>query len=165
MILNSATSHSHSSIARAYSSKSLSCPSGEKPQTDLEGKKCSHSRAFSCPSHLCSGCFHPRSGIFSRSNYIFDTVQPSKRARCVAYYNVVNGSMIFIGGIAGGLIASLPAVLLSSYYMIFLISGLGRYCVSLLFLHKLEEPRTVRPISYHRLFYNVAITMPTQGVM
>jgi len=98
-------------------------------------------------------------------NYIFDTVQPSKRARCVAYYNVVNGSMIFIGGIAGGLIASLPAVLLSSYYMIFLISGLGRYCVSLLFLHKLEEPRTVRPISYHRLFYNVAITMPTQGVM
>ncbi len=89
----------------------------------------------------------------SSANFLFDAVSPPKRARCVAYYNIFVNTGVFLGSLTGGWIApmlpselsllglSLPIV--SNLQVLFLISGVGRLAVSLIFLPLIREVRQV----------------------
>jgi len=91
----------------------------------------------------------------SSFNFVFDTTTPPKRARCVAYYNVINGIMIFLGITIGSLIVRYNNLFWTKYYLVFLVSGILRYAVSIIFLPKLKEVRKVYDISYNKIFFKL----------
>lgn len=98
-------------------------------------------------------------------NFIFDTTSPEKRATCVAYYNVLNGIGIIFGSLLGGMIVMYNNVFWSKYLLVFLISGILRYQISIIFIPKLKEAREIERIPYHKLFLKVISTMPTMGLV
>ena len=76
------------------------------------------------------------------SNFIYDAVTPQRRGICVAYFNTVNGIGIFLGAIAGGLFAQYIHIgFINTFLLIFLISGLARAAVVLIFLPGIKETR------------------------
>ncbi len=104
------------------------------------------------------------------SNFLFDSVTPPKRARCVAYQGLLNGFCTFFGSLAGGYAAvrlphsfSLgtwtwtPAFLLP---VIFLISGLIRVGATSVLLRKFKEVREVEPIRYRDLLLHITHLRP-----
>ena len=100
-------------------------------------------------------------------SFIFDTTTPQKRATCVAYYNVLNGIMIFVGAMLGtAVVKYLPvAFFFSQYYLVFILSFAGRYLISIYFIPKLKEVKQVDHISYDKLFMQIISAMPTMGLM
>jgi len=98
-------------------------------------------------------------------NFIFDTTSPQKRASCVAYYNVLNGSAVFLGALIGGLMIKYNSVFLSKYFLVFLVSGILRYLVTIALIPKLKEVRQVDGIKYTELFFRVITMMPTMGLV
>lgn len=101
----------------------------------------------------------------SAANFLFDTVTPPKRTRCVAYYNVLVNTGVLVGATAGGLIAPLlPAKLslfglslpiVSELQVLFLISGLGRLAVSAVFLPMIEEVRPVEKAGVRTVIFQI----------
>ena len=91
----------------------------------------------------------------SSFNFIFDTTTSSNRARCVAYYNILNGVAIFAGALLGSLFVQFHSLFWSKYYIVFLLSGLLRYAVSIAFLPKLKEVRKVSKISNGKIFFKL----------
>ena len=93
----------------------------------------------------------------SFGNFIFDAVEPRKRARYFAYFNLFANSGILIGSVLGGLISEyLPKHIIIAGYSIefishwtflFLISGLIRIPVVILFVNKVKEVRKVVTVS------------------
>ena len=82
------------------------------------------------------------------SNFIYDSVTPEKRGLCVAYYNMVNGISIFIGAMAGGLVAHFVVGKIFGLHVIlfiFLISGIGRAIVGLIMMPMIKEVKPVSP--------------------
>jgi MFS family permease len=98
-------------------------------------------------------------------NYIFDATTPQKRPTCVAYFNVLNGIMIFIGAMLGTLLVKYNNLFWSVYLLVFLVSFILRITVSTLFLPFLKEFRRVENISYKDLMLKVISGMPTMGLM
>lgn len=106
-------------------------------------------------------------------NFIFDAVSPPKRARCVAYYGLVNGLFVFVGSTAGGIVADhLPTVYRLGPWtwtpaftlpVIFLISGCMRLLAAALFLRKFKEVRPVEPIGHRELIFRVSHLRPIAG--
>lgn len=97
----------------------------------------------------------------STGNYFFDAVTPQKRARCVAYYNFFNGLAIFIGASLGGIVAMriVPWLFfVSKYQNLFLLSGLMRFSIALLFIPVLKEVRLSKvPVEKHLILKLVTI--------
>jgi MFS family permease len=89
----------------------------------------------------------------SAFNFVFDTTTPQKRARCISYYNIINGIMIFLGATIGSLIIRYNQIFWTKYYLVFLISAALRYGVSIFLLPKLKEARKVSQISYEGLLF------------
>lgn len=90
------------------------------------------------------------------SNFIFDAVSPEKRTRCISYFNTINGTAMCLGALIGGyLIWGLPRLSGSKILTIFLISGLMRFLVGILFLPKLKEVRRVEKFKSIDMFYSV----------
>ncbi len=98
-------------------------------------------------------------------SFIFDTTTPSKRATCVAYYNVISGFTLISGAMLGGFIVRYNHVFASSYLLVFLLSGVLRFGASFLLLGRLKEVRTVERIGYPQLFMKVIRSMPTMGLL
>ncbi|HLD35304.1 MAG TPA: MFS transporter [Planctomycetota bacterium] len=106
-------------------------------------------------------------------NFIFDAVSPPKRARCVAYFTLINTLGLFFGSIFGGWISLyLPnqlslfgwsMVLASSLQVLFLISGLLRLLISSIFLSHIKEVRKVECITTWELIYNFSMIKPVLG--
>lgn len=96
-------------------------------------------------------------------NFFFDTIIPQKRARYIAYSNVLNGIALFMGAMIGGLIVKYNNFFSSEYMLVFLLSGVFRYAVSFYFIPKLREVRTVEHISYPKLFLNILTDTTTRG--
>ncbi|MFH0979002.1 MAG: MFS transporter [Candidatus Woesearchaeota archaeon] len=101
----------------------------------------------------------------SSFNFTFDTTTPQKRATCVAYYNALNGIAIFTGAMFGSFIVKYNHVFWSKYMLIFLLSGLIRYCASFIFVPKLREVRPVEPIAYHSLLFKISTTGAAEGLI
>jgi MFS family permease len=104
----------------------------------------------------------------SSSNFIYDSVTPENRVRFFAYYNILRGSAIFIGGLIGGLLGSItmPATLMwivpSGIYVAMLLSALARFLVATLFIDRIHE---VKVAKHRPHFLHFVTIMPFQGIM
>lgn len=87
------------------------------------------------------------------ANFIYDTTTSEKRARCIAYYNAINGTAICVGAFLGGYLAThLPPVLGSPLLCLFLLSGALRAVAAATVLPTLQEVRPVAPMSRKDVF-------------
>ena len=79
------------------------------------------------------------------TNFIYEAVTRQRMAICVAYFNIFSGTGIFIGGLAGGQLASLPNHfnLFSNLILVLLISAGLRLLVSVILLPLIREVRDV----------------------
>ena len=76
------------------------------------------------------------------SNFIYDAVEPRRRAMLVAYNNLLSGIGIFFGAIIGGFIIQYVKLnFLNIFLFTFLVSGLLRILIIILFLPQVEEVR------------------------
>lgn len=90
------------------------------------------------------------------SNFIYDAVSPSKRTRCIAYFNVINGIAMFLGATIGGyIIKFLPVFFGYKLFSLFLLSGLLRLFVAMSSF-ALREVRPVQKTSSIRLLQETA---------
>jgi len=103
----------------------------------------------------------------SSSNFIFDTVKPENRVRCIAYYKFFEGMAVFAGALLGGfLINSIPAwIFISSIPFVFFISGALRLGVSLLLLPALKEARLIELGVGHTFFKKYLTIRPSEGLV
>jgi MFS family permease len=114
----------------------------------------SHNAAYLMAVQFFSGFFWAGYNM-SVSNFIYDTVTPPKRSRCVAYFNVVHGAGIFIGALCGAFLAPrLPAIKGCPLLTLFLLSALLR-CVPALCTRFVREVRAVRRVNNADLFYSI----------
>lgn len=119
------------------------------------------------------------SGIFwagftlAAANFVFDAVTPPKRARCVAYQSIVNGTLVFSGSFVGGWIVHMVPmswvehlgvwVPHSKFLALFALSGLMRMCVMLFLFPAFKEVRQVESIRSHQLLIRVTSLRPLWG--
>jgi len=91
-------------------------------------------------------------------NFIFDAVPPPRRARAMAYFSVVNGACILLGGVVCGawLATHLPdhyqagplrVAFRSPLPAVFVISGALRLLILLVCLPRVREVRPAEPIT------------------
>lgn len=97
--------------------------------------------------------------------FILDTTTSQKRATCVSYYNVLNGFALLLGAVIGSIIVMYSSVFWSKYLLVFIISGVLRYVIALIFIPKLKEVRQVDGIPYPRLFLKIISAMTTSGLV
>jgi len=107
------------------------------------------------------------------ANFVFDAVTPAKRARCVAYQAIINGVLVAVGSLIGGLLAThipdtltahlgffvVPSPLLS----LFLLSGFLRLLVMALLYPGFKEVRVVQRIRGRELLIRVTTLRPLWG--
>lgn len=75
-------------------------------------------------------------------NFIYDNVPTPQRGFFVAYYSLFQGMGILFGGLLGSiLLGMVPIIFLSVYETLFLISGICRLLVDIIFLFRLKEVR------------------------
>ena len=110
----------------------------------------------------------------SMGNFIFDAVSPAKRAQCIAIYNSANALGIFLGASLGGnlsrwlpgelRIGSFHFSLVSNLQLLFLLSAVLRFTVSMKFLPMIREVREVRPFGAKDFFIAIAQMRPLSGL-
>ncbi len=109
----------------------------------------------------------------SMGNFVFDAVSPAKRAQCSAIYNSANAVGIFMGALLGGNLSRwlptridigfLHLSLVSNLQLLFLLSALLRFIVSMKFLPMISEVREVRPFGAKDFFVAMAQMRPVSG--
>lgn len=99
------------------------------------------------------------------TNFIYDAVTPSKRVRCLGYFNLINGVAIFAGAALGGWMSGrLPPLVGSSLVTLFLISAVARLlAVFILGPHFREVREGTRAVSSVQLFFSVVGIRPLIG--
>jgi len=101
-------------------------------------------------------------------NYILETVSPGKRARCVAYFNIIFGVAVLVGGLSGSwLVGHLPKEYhgISLLLVVFIISAVARFIVPLLFLSKLQEVKIKKNIDESKLFIDLVVSKPLHSAL
>ena len=94
-------------------------------------------------------------------NFLYDTVTPAKRTRCIAYFNAFNGIAMGIGGLSGGFILKwLPAILGYKIITLMIISAILRIAVSLILSKPVKEVRSVKKIRGYQLVLRVVGVIP-----
>jgi len=105
------------------------------------------------------------------SNFIFDSIDGSRRHRAFTYYNLVTGMIALVAGsiIGAWLAANLPSsfsfwginiIFLSSLPALFIISGLLRALTFILLLPMFKEVRTTAPITSREIFWRLSTGEP-----
>jgi len=103
-------------------------------------------------------------------NYIMEAVSAPKRARCVAYFNIIAGLGVFFGAAAGeGLHVWLPETTTdngsaTSFPYMLIASAAFRLGVCLLFLPMFRELRKVEDFSLPRWFFTVTQMRSVYGI-
>lgn len=110
----------------------------------------------------------------SANNFIFDAVTPPKRARCVAYFSFLSQSGVLAGALLGGLLAGrLPTGTtigpwtwhpVSNLYYLFVLSGLLRFLLAVIFLPRIREVRDVEGVRTMNLAYEIVLVRPIRGL-
>lgn len=78
------------------------------------------------------------------SNFIYESVIPEKRTRCIAYFNTFNGVAICIGNLLGGFLAThIPPVFGYQLLTLFAASSLLRIIISATMLRRVKEVRKI----------------------
>lgn len=107
------------------------------------------------------------------ANFVFDAVSPEKRARCIAYQGIINGVLVFLGALVGGVMCTHvnphwgmwlgiwtpPSV----FAGVFLASGVLRLTTVLTLLGRFKEVRPVVGIKGHELLIRVVSIRPFWG--
>lgn len=91
------------------------------------------------------------------SNFILDSVRPEKRVRVLSYFNLINGTALFLGASLGGFLAEyLPPLHGYSMMSLFLVSGVLRLFFYALPINRFKEVRAnVQKVSSRELFFSV----------
>jgi hypothetical protein len=107
------------------------------------------------------------------ANFVFDAVTPTKRARCIAYQAIINGILVSVSSLLGGVLAMhmpdavtqlLSALVPSSPFLaLFLLSGVLRAMVMVFLYPAFKEVRTVQRIRGHELLVRVTTLRPLWG--
>jgi len=107
---------------------------------------------------------------FGKSNFVkfvafVASLTFGKRVRCISYFNVINGTALFLGATAGGFLASrLPAMQGYSLLSLFALSGLCRLFFYLILFRRFQEVRPSKEVSIQELFFSVVGVRPLIGV-
>ena len=89
-------------------------------------------------------------------NFVYDAATPAKRARCLAYFNVINGCSVSLGALTGGwLVAWLPPLNGSVFISLFCCSAVLRLGMALLFPRVVQEVRQVRQVGLREVAYDL----------
>ena len=98
------------------------------------------------------------------TNFIYDAVTPQKRIRCIAYFNVINGTALFLGSALGGFLASrLPPFQGYPLLSLFALSSVCRLLFYFLLSHRFKEVRPSKEVSIQELFFSVVGIRPLIG--
>lgn len=98
------------------------------------------------------------------TNFVYDAAVPSKRIRCLAYFNLINGFALFLGATLGGYLADLlPPTFGFKILTLFLISAILRYLAHFLLSGNFKEVREVSKIPSYKLFFSVIGIRPILG--
>lgn len=90
------------------------------------------------------------------SNFIYDSVTPEKRTRCISYFNVINGAALSSGALLGGLLFQiLPPLLGYRILTLCIISAIFRFLAAYLMSKRVKEVRHVDKVSTNQLFFSV----------
>ncbi len=92
------------------------------------------------------------------TNFIFDAVRPSKRVRCLSYFNLINGIALFGGASLGGYLAyRLPPLRgMSPLLSLFLLSAVVRLLANLILSGHFQEVREkYQKVNSSQLFISV----------
>src|SRR3989344_1551029 len=103
----------------------------------------------------------------SASNFMFDSVQPENRIRCISYHKFFEGIALFIGAVLGGfLISHTPSwIFISGIPAVFLASGILRLVASLILLPTLKEARLIEMGLGHSFFKRYITIRPSEGLV
>ncbi len=108
------------------------------------------------------------------TNFIYDAVPQTRRARAFSYYSLANGCFSVLGGIlVGAFIAEhaptqlnlgqVQISLHSSLPIVFVTSGLARAIAAAIMLPQFSEVRESEPISTVRILWRLGIGQPLFG--
>jgi MFS family permease len=91
----------------------------------------------------------------SSSVFIFDASPPQNRTRYIALYNSLIFLGVSVGSLTGGIVAPLLPPFMGSYFLsIFIVSGVARLVVALLFLPRIREVREVPQVKARELLFS-----------
>jgi len=80
--------------------------------------------------------------VLATGNFIYETVSSEHRGLCIAYYNILVGIGIFIGALIGGLLTQyIKLSFMNTFLFVFLISGILRAFIGIVFIPKIKEVR------------------------
>jgi MFS family permease len=114
-----------------------------------------HSLPFLCVSQIFSGFVWAGLSL-STTNFIFDASSSQKRTRCIAYFNVINGFMLFAGALVGGYLApKLPALFGYKLLSLFLLSACLRAVIVFLIPFNIKEVKPVQNMGNMDIFFNI----------
>jgi MFS family permease len=89
-------------------------------------------------------------------NFVYDAATPAKRARCLAYFNVINGCGVSLGAFTGGwLLSVLPPIGGSRFATLFYCSAALRAAGSILFARAVREVRPVSQAGLRQVIYDL----------
>lgn len=108
------------------------------------------------------------------ANFIFDAVTPPKRARCAAYLNFFNSLGICVGALIGAWLSSrapqsldtgaMKIIFHSNLEYLFLLSGVIRFAIVLVFMPGIHEVRDVTKPEMKDMFMTLVNVKPFAGV-
>lgn len=100
-------------------------------------------------------------------NYVLETVTPKKRARCFAYFNVIFGTAVMLGGLLGSwLVTNLrPTWGLDVILVVFAISAIARFVVAIAFSRKMKEVVIKKNVDETKLFFELVLAKPFNSAL
>jgi MFS family permease len=100
-------------------------------------------------------------------NYMLETVSAPKRAKAFAYFNVMFGLMILLGGLFGSLLVTIvPTTLgIHTLLIVFLISFIIRILIAFKFAGRMKEVRINRIIDEKKIFFDLVLAKPWNGAL
>lgn len=100
-------------------------------------------------------------------NYILETLNPEKRVRGFAYFNMILGISVLGGGLLGALLVGIiPGFFgFSTLLIVFLISAVARLIVMLFFAGRINEVKVSRRINENKLFFELIIAKPINNAL
>lgn len=111
----------------------------------------------------------------SAGNFLYDLVPPQKRSTYLAFHNILTNLGIFTGALVGGYLGSvLPKsfsvfgsdiTLYSPLLWVFLISCIGRLTIGLIFIPKIKEVRSVKPMTVSGLIFRATRFSALSGMI
>jgi len=90
-------------------------------------------------------------------NFVYDATTRHNRARFLAYFNVINGSAIGLGTLAGGVMLKLlPALGGSVFISLFVLSGAVRCLMTAWFERSVREVRPITQVGLRQVMLDLA---------